>query len=118
MVKPVDMALASIVAADFTTVPLEETEFDQFQSEEQLHEVMKKLEEQMREAAKQFEFERAARLRDRLRALKHKDIGGLYQPAALPPEPLAELAAVAARGETAASKSARESSGKRRKRRK
>ncbi|MFQ5724388.1 MAG: excinuclease ABC subunit UvrB, partial [Terriglobia bacterium] len=62
VVKPVDMTLASIVAADFTTVPLEETEFDPFESEEQVHEVIQKLEEQMREAARRFEFERAAQL--------------------------------------------------------
>ncbi|MGH7428885.1 MAG: excinuclease ABC subunit UvrB, partial [Candidatus Methylomirabilaceae bacterium] len=45
IVKPVDMALASIVEADYATVPLEETEFDAFASEEQLREVMVKLEE-------------------------------------------------------------------------
>ena len=94
IVKPVDMALASIVEADYTTVPLEETEFDEFASEEQLREVIPKLEEKMRAAARNFEFERAAQLRDRVRALKQKDIGGLFQPAFLPRESLAELAAV------------------------
>jgi excinuclease ABC subunit B len=88
IVKPVDMALASIVEADYTTVPLEETEFDEIQSEQQLHEVIQKLEERMREAAKRFEFERAAELRDRLRALKHKDVGMLFQPALFQREPL------------------------------
>ncbi len=112
VVKPVDMTLASIVAADFTTVPLEETEFDPFESEEQLHQVIQKLEEQMREAARRFEFERAAQLRDRLRALKQKDIGGLYRPAVLPRlEALPELVgAASSRG------SARAGSRKRRKR--
>ncbi len=33
------------------------------------------LETQMREAAKNFEFERAAALRDRIRALKQRDLG-------------------------------------------
>ena len=95
IVKPVDMALASIVEADYATVPLEETEFEEFTSEEQLRDVIVKLEEQMREAAKRFEFERAAQLRDRLRALKQKDVGMLFQPAWLPrePLPLSELAA-------------------------
>ena len=88
IVKPVDMALAQIVEADFATVPLEETEFEEFTSEEQLREAIPKLEERMREAAKQFEFERAAQLRDRVRALKQKDIGGFFQPAAFPREPL------------------------------
>jgi hypothetical protein len=42
----------------------------------------------MREAAKKFEFERAAQLRDRLRLLKHKDVGMLFQPALFGREPL------------------------------
>src|SRR5260370_1303512 len=37
-----------------------------------------KVEGQMREAAKKFEFEKAAQLRDRLRALKQKDLAGLF----------------------------------------
>ncbi len=82
------MALAQIVEADFTTVPLEETEFDEFTSEAQVREAIPKLEERMREAAKQFEFERAAQLRDRVHALKQKDIGGFFQPATLPRESL------------------------------
>src|SRR5207247_10519102 len=36
------------------------------------------LEKQMREAAKKFEFERAAELRDRIRSLKQKDMAGLF----------------------------------------
>jgi len=106
IVKPVDMALASIVAADYTTVPLEETEFDEIQSEQQLHEVIQKLEDKMREAAKRFEFERAAELRDRLRALKHKDVGMLFQPALFQREPLRveELLAPAAATPDARSK--------------
>ena len=34
--------------------------------------------EQMRAAAKKFEFEKAAQLRDRLRTLKQKDLAGLF----------------------------------------
>jgi excinuclease ABC subunit B len=94
IVKPVDMALASMIEADYATVPLEETEFEEFQSEEQLREGIVKLEEKMREAARNFEFERAAALRDRVRALKQKDLGGFFQPAWLPRESLAELGAI------------------------
>jgi len=35
----------------------------------------------MREAAKKFEFERAAQLRDRIRALKQQDLSALFAPA-------------------------------------
>jgi protein-arginine kinase activator protein McsA len=34
----------------------------------------------MREAAKSFEFERAASLRDRIRGLKQRDLGELFAP--------------------------------------
>jgi len=74
IVKPVDMALASIVEADFVTVPLEE-EGEEPTSQDQLDELIGKLEKQMREAAKQFEFEKAAQLRDRIKGLKEKEIG-------------------------------------------
>jgi protein-arginine kinase activator protein McsA len=32
----------------------------------------------MREAAKKFEFEKAAQLRDRIRALKQQDLAGVF----------------------------------------
>ncbi len=83
IVKSVDMALAQIVEADYATVPLSETDFEEIKSEEQLRELIVKLEEQMREAARRFEFEQAARLRDRIRALKQKDVGILFEPAFL-----------------------------------
>jgi UvrB/UvrC motif-containing protein len=35
----------------------------------------------MREAAKNFDFERAAALRDRVRALKQRDLGAIFAPA-------------------------------------
>ena len=74
IVKPVDMALASIVEADYVTVPLEEDE-EALASPDQLEQLIANLEKQMREAAKQFEFERAAQLRDRIKALKEKEAG-------------------------------------------
>src|SRR5208282_3379233 len=70
IVRPVDMALASIVAADYVTVPADLPDEDV--SPDQLEELTRSLENQMREAAKQFEFEKAAQLRDRLKALKEK----------------------------------------------
>jgi excinuclease ABC subunit B len=70
IVRPVDMVLASIVAADYVTVPADLPDEDV--SPDQLEELTRSLENQMREAAKQFEFEKAAQLRDRLKALKEK----------------------------------------------
>ena len=82
IVKGVDMELARIVEADYTTVALNETELDaaaaSVRNEEQLAELLKKLETQMREAAKNFEFEKAAQLRDRIRGLKQMDMKGTF----------------------------------------
>ena len=75
IVKSVDMQLAAIVEADYITVPAEDAAIGDISSEEQLVQTILQLETQMREAAKKFEFERAAALRDRIRALKQRDLG-------------------------------------------
>jgi excinuclease UvrABC helicase subunit UvrB len=48
--------------------------------------MLQQLEMQMREAAKKFEFEKAAQLRDRIRSLKQRDMAGLFsvEPAPVP----------------------------------
>ncbi|MGA7786369.1 MAG: excinuclease ABC subunit UvrB, partial [Candidatus Acidiferrales bacterium] len=78
--KPVDMQLALILEADYMTVPVEDYALDNITSEAQLHEAIQQMEAQMREAAKKFEFERAAALRDRVRGLKQRDLGELFAP--------------------------------------
>ena len=75
IVKSVDMQLARIVEADYVTVPADDTVIGEITNEEQLQKAIVQLETQMREAAKNFEFERAAALRDRIRALKQRDLG-------------------------------------------
>src|SRR5215470_4793407 len=82
IVKGVDMELAHIVEADYVTIAINETELDaaveSIRNEEQLSELLKKLEAQMRDAAKNFEFEKAAQLRDRIRSLKQRDLSGAF----------------------------------------
>ena len=73
IIKPVDMSLAAIVEADYVTVPLENGE-DEAATGDQLEELIKTLETRMREAAKQFEFEKAAQLRDRIKGLREKGV--------------------------------------------
>jgi len=73
IIKPVDMSLAAIVEADYVTVPLE-SEDDDAATGDQLEDLIKTLETRMREAAKQFEFEKAAQLRDRIKGLREKGI--------------------------------------------
>ena len=74
IVKPIDMSLARIVDADYVDLPsareLEEVpttkaEFDIFVAD---------LEARMRDAAQNFEFEKAAELRDRLKEVKSRDL--------------------------------------------
>jgi excinuclease ABC subunit B len=74
IVRPLDMTLASIVEADYITVPFEETTGEPTTVDE-MEALIKKLEAQMREAAKRFEFEKAAGLRDRVKALREKEVG-------------------------------------------
>jgi excinuclease ABC subunit B len=82
IIKSVDMELAKIVEADYVTVPLDDVSLDAatagIKSEKQLAEMLQQLETQMREAAKKFEFEKAAQLRDRIRSLKQRDLAGMY----------------------------------------
>jgi excinuclease ABC subunit B len=96
IVKSVDMRLAAIVEADYVTVPTEDVVPEKIHSEDELRQVIAQLETQMREAAKKFEFERAAGLRDRIRALQQRELGGLFaavdtaapvSPSAAPAEP-------------------------------
>ena len=82
IVKSVDMELARIVEADYVSIPVDDVALDtataNVKSEQQLAELLKQLEGQMREAAKKFEFEKAAQLRDRIRGLKQRDLSGLF----------------------------------------
>ncbi len=75
IVKSVDMQLARIVEADYVTVPMGDPVIGEITNEEQLLQAIAQLEAQMREAAKNFDFERAAGIRDRIRALKQRDLG-------------------------------------------
>jgi len=92
IVKSVDMQLAAVVEADYLTVPLEAPELDSIADEEGMRQAIAQLETQMREAAAKFEFERAAQIRDRLRALKQKSLSELFS---IPAEPAAAAAAAA-----------------------
>ena len=82
IIKSVDMQLAAIVEADYVTVPLDDAPLGEIRNEEQLAAAIAQLETQMREAAKKFEFERAATLRDKIRILKQRDLGPLFDAAA------------------------------------
>jgi excinuclease ABC subunit B len=70
IVKPIDMSLVAVAEGDYVTVPLEADEDVEGLTPEQRQRFVGELEERMREAARKFEFEKAAQLRDRVKALK------------------------------------------------
>ncbi len=74
IVRPLEMSLARIVEADYGDDVVQEAEgMPEFKSQEELDAYIAKLENDMREAAKRFEFEKAAKLRDTIRDLRTKE---------------------------------------------
>ena len=74
IVRPLDMTLAAIVAADYADLTASESEgMPEFKSQEEVDAYIGKLESDMREAAKRFEFEKAAKLRDTIKELRTKE---------------------------------------------
>jgi excinuclease ABC subunit B len=74
IVRPLEMSLATIVEADYTDLASVEADgTPEFRSQEELDAHIRKLENEMREAAKRFEFERAAKLRDTIKDLRTKE---------------------------------------------
>jgi excinuclease ABC subunit B len=73
IVRPLEMSLAGIVAADYTDLTGEAEGIPEFKSQEELDAYVVKLESDMREAAKRFEFEKAAKLRDTIKELRTKE---------------------------------------------
>ncbi len=76
ILKPIDMSLIRVAEADYLTVPLESEPAVESLSAEEMDRYVTELEGKMREAARKFEFEKAAQLRDRVRDLKNREIIG------------------------------------------
>jgi excinuclease ABC subunit B len=74
IVRPLEMSLARIIEADYADLASTETDsIPEFTSQEELDAFIAKLETEMRETAKRFEFEKAAKLRDRIKELRTKE---------------------------------------------
>jgi excinuclease ABC subunit B len=74
ILKPIDMSLIAIAEADYVTIPLEaEDEVDALTPELRAKYITE-LEQRMRESAKKFEFEKAAQMRDRIKALRLRSV--------------------------------------------
>jgi excinuclease ABC subunit B len=73
IVRPLSMSLAGVVEADYVDLAASADGLPEFATQEELNSYIAKLESDMREAAKRFEFEKAARLRDTVRDLRTKE---------------------------------------------
>jgi excinuclease ABC subunit B len=74
IVRPLEMSLAHIIEADYADLASSEADgIPEFKSQEELDAFIAKLETEMRENAKRFEFEKAAKLRDRIKELRTKE---------------------------------------------
>jgi excinuclease ABC subunit B len=74
IINKMDMGLAEILKAEYGEVAEEETVgLPEFTTQADLDAFIVKMESEMREAAKKFEFERAARLRDSIKELREKE---------------------------------------------
>jgi len=76
--KSVSDILTSVYEADYYTVPVETEREEAYLSEKELLDMIRKLKDEMRKAARNLEFERAAEIRDRLRELSglELELGG------------------------------------------
>jgi len=70
IIKPIDMSLVAVAEGDYVTVPIEPEDPVEEMTPEERNRFILGLEETMREAAKKFDFKRAAEIRDRIKALK------------------------------------------------
>jgi len=74
IINTMDMGLAQILKAEYGDVELEEAVgLPELTSQAELDAYLSRLETEMREAAKKFEFERAAKLRDSIKELREKE---------------------------------------------
>jgi excinuclease ABC subunit B len=73
IIRNLDMQLAGIVAADYTDLADLAEGIPELGSQQELDDYIARLESDMRDAAKKFEFEKAAKLRDTIRDLRTKE---------------------------------------------
>jgi excinuclease ABC subunit B len=74
VISAIEMGLAEILKAEYGDVSEEEAAaIPEFKSQAELDVHIAKLETEMREAAKKFEFEKAAKLRDTIKELREKE---------------------------------------------
>jgi excinuclease ABC subunit B len=73
IVKPIESTLVTAYEADYFKVPLNLDEYADY-TRANIKETIARMEAEMREAARRFEFERAAEVRDRIKYLREREL--------------------------------------------
>ncbi|MGB8128619.1 MAG: excinuclease ABC subunit UvrB [Candidatus Angelobacter sp.] len=73
IIRPLSMSLAGIAESDYVDVTQAADGLPDFKSQDELDAYIAGMESDMREAAKKFEFEKAAKLRDMVREMRTKE---------------------------------------------
>ncbi len=71
--RSLDMSLVHILKAEYADLTSQDEAIPEFNTQQELDNYIGKLESDMREAAKKFEFEKAAKLRDNIKELRTKE---------------------------------------------
>jgi excinuclease ABC subunit B len=71
--RSLDMSLVHILKAEYADLTSQDESLPEFNTQQELDAYIGKLESDMREAAKKFEFEKAAKLRDNIKDLRTKE---------------------------------------------
>jgi excinuclease ABC subunit B len=74
VIRGLDDSLATVLKADYADLTEEDATLPEFNSQAELDGYIANLESDMREAAKKFEFEKAANLRDLVKELRTKEV--------------------------------------------
>ena len=75
VVRAIDDVMASVYEADYVTPPAARDERESFRTQAELDAHLARLEADMKAAAANLDFERAAGLRDKLKALRSRELG-------------------------------------------
>jgi excinuclease ABC subunit B len=73
IMRSLDYSLAQILKAEYADLTSQDEAIPEFNTQQELDTYIGKLESDMREAAKKFEFEKAAKLRDQIKELRTKE---------------------------------------------
>jgi excinuclease ABC subunit B len=75
IVKSIDEVMSSVYERDYVTVPTSPDEAGKFKTQSELDAHIAGLQHQMKAAATNLEFEKAAAIRDRIKQLKSRELG-------------------------------------------